>query len=71
MRQVTLEVYGMKCEGCVRTVKMTLEKYQGVKSAEVNLLPPEALITFEGDYSPSELIKHLQENSQYKALVKG
>lgn len=70
MKQVTLTVYGMKCVGCTNTVKSALEDYPGVKKAKVNLMPPEALVTYNGDFLPFDLIKYLEDKCGYKALVK-
>ena len=37
MQQVTLEITGMTCQGCVRSVKRVLEALPGVQEARVSL----------------------------------
>jgi copper chaperone len=44
MEQVTLQVNGMTCQGCVRSVKRVLEAVPGVVSAEVSLERNQAVI---------------------------
>ena len=44
MQQVTLNVTGMTCQGCVRSVKRVLESVPGVASAEVSLERSQAVI---------------------------
>ncbi|MBN2544179.1 MAG: heavy-metal-associated domain-containing protein [Spirochaetes bacterium] len=70
MTIINLEIFGMSCEGCVNTVKMILKKYKGVKNVEVNLIPPTAKILCDENILPADLIKFLEENSKYKAVVK-
>ena len=70
MKQINLEIFGMNCEGCTNTVKVTLKKYPGVKDVKVNLMPPEATVLCEDDILPPDLMKHLEDNTHYKALVK-
>ena len=69
MQQINLKVFHMNCEGCTNTVRVTLEKYPGVKNVEVNLMPPEAKILCEDGILPFDLIKHLENNTHYQALV--
>lgn len=47
MEQVTLEVSGMTCQGCVRSVKRVLEAVPGVASAEVSLERNQAVIALD------------------------
>lgn len=44
---VTLDVSGMKCAGCVRSVEKELTQQPGVISATVNLVTEVALVTYE------------------------
>jgi copper chaperone len=37
MAEVTLKIEGMKCGGCVASVKQALEVIEGVESVEVSL----------------------------------
>ena len=69
MKQINLKIFKMSCEGCTNVVKNTLEKFPGVKKVEVNLMPPEAKILCEDDIIPFDIIKHLEKNTHYQALV--
>ena len=44
MQQVTLEVTGMTCQGCVRSVKRVLEALPGVQEVNVSLERNEAVV---------------------------
>ena len=41
---VTLNVKGMTCNHCVLAVKRSLEAVEGVRSADVTLSPPQAVV---------------------------
>lgn len=45
MRDVTLTVSDMACEGCVETVREALEGVSGVESVEISLDGGEARVT--------------------------
>jgi copper chaperone len=47
MEQLRLQVTGMTCQGCVRSVKRVLEAVPGVRSAAVSLERGEAVVDFE------------------------
>ena len=44
-----LDVEGMKCGGCVRSVERTLLDQPGVQEASVNLVTRSAWLSFDGD----------------------
>ena len=69
MQQINLKIFKMKCVGCTNIVKNTLEKFPGVKKVEVNLIPPEAKILCNDDILPFDIIKYLENNTHYQALV--
>ena len=62
MQQINLKVFHMNCEGCTNTVRVTLEKYPGVKNVEAKILCDDGILPFD-------LIKHLENNTHYQALV--
>lgn len=65
--KVTLEVSGMSCEHCKKTVTEALEGMEGVKKAKVNLKSEKAKVTYDIDEtSISELIEAVKE-AGYKA----
>ena len=47
METITLDIQGMTCMGCVRSVKNVLEPISGVSSVEVSLDASQATITFD------------------------
>lgn len=49
--KVVLSVQGMTCNGCVLTVRGSLKKVDGVKTADVTLDPPIAVV----EYDPSKV----------------
>jgi len=67
---INLDLFELKCAGCSNMVKMTLEKYPGIKRAEVDFIPSQAKVLCDDNISASDLIKYLEENSKYKALVR-
>src|SRR6476646_2128209 len=59
---VTLEVAGMKCAGCVRTVEQRLNQHSGVVSASVNLVTEIATVECEaGVVDPTVLAQVVTE----------
>lgn len=47
--KVELDVDGMTCQGCVRTVETTLESMPGVFYAHVNLGAQKAVVEFDDE----------------------
>jgi Cu2+-exporting ATPase len=57
---ITLDVQGMKCAGCVRTVEQQLKQHPGVVSACVNLVTEVAVVECEaGTVAPDALAQKL------------
>ncbi len=56
MTKTTVKIEGMMCEGCVKSVKESLEKVPGVKSVDVNLKKGTAVVQQEG-VSDDALVK--------------
>ena len=44
---VELQVKGMTCQGCVRSIEMKLSKVPGVESAQVNLGAGKATVEYD------------------------
>ncbi len=60
LKTVTLDVGGMKCAGCVKSVERQLTQNSGVVSACVNLVTEVAVITYEaGVIEPETLAEKL------------
>lgn len=55
MAKKTIKVEGMMCEGCVKSVKESLEKVPGITSVEVNLKKGTAVV--QGEATEEALIK--------------
>ena len=47
MQTITLNIDGMTCGGCVKSVTRLLEGVEGVEKAEVSLENKNAVITFD------------------------
>ena len=61
-KKITLDVGGMKCAGCVKTVERQLIGHPGVKSACVNLATEVAVVESEtGAVDPDALAKRLTD----------
>jgi Cu2+-exporting ATPase len=58
---ITLDVNGMKCAGCVRTVEKHLNQYPGVVTATVNLVTALATIECQPSVDPNSLAEKLTE----------
>lgn len=59
---ITLDVSGMKCAGCVRTVEQQLQQVPGVVSAAVNLVTEVALVECEPEtVDPEAIAQQLTE----------
>lgn len=62
MTSATLEIIGMHCMGCVRSVTNALKRVIGVKEADVSLQENSAKVQFdEKETSLDELRKAIQE----------
>lgn len=58
---ITLEVSGMMCAGCVKTVESQLAQQPGVISASVNLVTERATVECEPGIDPANLAEKLTE----------
>ncbi|WP_066716937.1 heavy-metal-associated domain-containing protein [Clostridium sp. Marseille-P299] len=56
----TVFIEGMKCQGCVDSIKERFEAIAGVDAAEVDLANKKATITGSKDVSLDELRKSLE-----------
>lgn len=48
MTKSVLKIEGMMCEGCVKTVRESLEELQGIESVDVNLKKGTATVVHNG-----------------------
>ena len=69
MQTVTLNIDGMTCGGCVKSVTRLLEGVEGVEKAEVSLENKNAVITFdEGKTDADALIDAVEDGGYDVAL---
>ena len=62
MQTATLNIYGMTCNGCVRSVKNALERTAGVSDVQVSLEENKAQVTFdEQTTNPAALAEAVSE----------
>lgn len=62
MNDITLNVTGMTCGGCVNSVHKVLTALPGVQNATVTLVPSQAQVTFDPQKTdPATLIKAIKD----------
>ena len=70
MKTKVMQVKGMTCEHCVKTVKGALEPMAGVKRVDVVLEKGEVTIEFDPGVSPEAKFQPAIEEAGYE-VVKG
>ncbi|RZM07491.1 MAG: heavy metal translocating P-type ATPase, partial [Pedobacter sp.] len=66
----TYQISGMSCKGCSKKVAFALNGIEGI-SAEVTLMPPEAIVTMEKHVPIETLQQALSAAGDYKILMPG
>lgn len=62
MNTITLNIGGMTCGGCVKSVTKVLENLNGVEKADVSLENANAVITFDaGKIQTAALIEAVED----------
>lgn len=69
MRNVTLNVEGMKCRGCASRVRTALEDTPGVHRADVSLQESGARVSVDDGADPEDLVRAVREVG-YDATVR-
>jgi len=67
MEQIALQVNGMTCSGCARSVKRVLESVAGVQSADVSLDKGEARVVYDPSRATLERLKAAVADAGYEA----
>ena len=67
--KVTIDIEGMTCNGCVNSVTTALNQIEGVQSAEVNLKPGCATVTFDDERADSKQMLEAISKLGYKATL--
>ena len=65
MQTVTLNIDGMTCGGCVKSVTRLLEGVEGVEKAEVSLENKNAVITFDESKTDTDALIDAVEDGGY------
>jgi len=65
MQTVTLSVPGMNCAACPITVKMALNRVDGVSQADVSYPEREAVVTFDDTRTSVEALTEATTNAGY------
>lgn len=69
-QQVVLNVDGMTCAACPKTVRTSLEDVDGVYSVEATYEPPEAVVRFDPDKVSVEDLTRATKNAGYPSHPK-
>ena len=67
METIVLEVDGMTCGGCVRSVTNVLKALPGVSFAEVSLEKSQAKVTFDPALADATALRAAVEEAGYEA----
>lgn len=69
MEQMTLNVQGMTCGHCVRSVESALTAIDGVKAVKVDLKGARATVDFEPAHASAKTMITALEEAGYEASV--
>ena len=69
-QQVVLDVEGMTCQACPKTVSTALEDVDGVYNVDATYEPPEAVVRFDPDKTSVEALTKATENAGYPSQPK-
>ena len=69
MQTVTLNIDGMTCGGCVKSVTRLLEGVEGVEKAEVSLENKNAVITFDESKTDTDALIEVVEDGGFDAAL--
>ena len=69
MQTVTLNIDGMTCGGCVKSVTRLLEGVEGVEKAEVSLENKNAVITFDDSKTDTDALIDGVEDGGYDVAL--
>ncbi len=67
MTTLTLNIGGMTCGGCVKSVTKVLEALDGVEKAEVSLENANAVITYDADKIQAAALIEAVEDAGFDA----
>ena len=67
METALLNIEGMTCEGCVKSVTRTLQSVAGVQAVEVSLAQASARVTYDPAKTAIADLKRAVERAGYEA----
>ncbi|MBN1482435.1 heavy-metal-associated domain-containing protein [candidate division KSB1 bacterium] len=67
-KKAEIKVDGMTCGGCVNKVKTSLEKADGVKSAQVSLKDSYAVVLYDDSVTDEASLRKTIDGTGYKAV---
>lgn len=67
MKTWIMTIKGMKCQGCVNSVKEILGAIPGVRKVEVDLQKQEATVHCDESVGKSQLVENINNQSSFKA----
>lgn len=70
MQSMTLEIDGMHCDGCARTIDHVLRRQPGVWEAEVSLGEGSARVLFDPERVSAEKIAEAVHKAGYRAACR-
>lgn len=69
MKNIVLKISGMKCEGCVNTVKNILTSFNGLIEVDISLEKGKAYIKCNDNIEARNLENEINTKTNYKAEV--
>lgn len=69
MQTTIINIKGMTCMGCVRSIKNVLEKMPGVRSAEVSLEDAQVTIEYDASLTSIDQFKLAIEEAGFEAIT--
>ena len=69
METVTIQITGMTCSGCVRSITKVLNSVPGVEKAEVSLEKENAVVTFDKTKTNADTLIAAIEDGDFDASL--
>ena len=69
MQTSIINIKGMTCMGCVRSIKNVLEKISGVSSAEVSLEDAQVTIEYDAAITGIDQFKQAIEEAGFETII--
>ena len=68
MKKITLQIKGMHCESCAKTIEKALLKEKGIFSVDINFALESAIIEYEPERIDEDKIREIIARAGYEAL---